>query len=305
MGYRNLKKPLHSRCAESPLAIDTIERKDMQKPNFKDSVSETLLINVYMRHLDFKDADPILNDPFSSAIVEQIDYDFAKFDDAHLSKTGTVIRAKFFDDETLRLAAEFDRPIIVQLGAGLDTRPLRLQHALPNALFYDLDLPDVIAVRDALLPKAENNFSLPRSMLDLSWMDELAAKHGSAGYIFILEGVSMYFEKEEFKKFFIALAQKFRGYVLSDFMSEFSVRKFDSKRHDAMKHMQNAPFKMGISGGEEVQGWDSAHIRFVREAAMLKMYKSHWSLKGRLFSLIPAFCNACKMFVFKIGNDEI
>ena len=64
------------------------ERHFMQKLNFKNNVSETLLINVYMRHLDFKDADPILNDPFSSAVVEQIDYDFAKFDDAHLSKTG-------------------------------------------------------------------------------------------------------------------------------------------------------------------------------------------------------------------------
>ena len=236
----------------------------MQKPNFKNSVSETLLINVYMRHLDFKDAAPILNDPFSSAVVEQIDYDFAKFDDARLSRTGTIIRAKF----------------------------------------YDLDLPDVIAVRDALLPKAENNFSLPRSMLDPSWMDELAAKHGSAGYIFILEGVSMYFEKEEFKEFFIALSQKFCGYVLSDFMSEFSVRKFDHKCHDAMRHMQNAPFKMGISGGAEVQSWEPARIRFVKEAAMMRMYREHWSLKARLFSLIPAFCNACKMFVFKIGGEQ-
>ena len=276
----------------------------MQKLNFKNNVSETLLIHVYMRHLDFKDADPILNDPFSSAVVEQIDYDFAKFDDARLSKTGTVIRAKFFDDETLRLAAEFDRPVIVQLGAGLDTRPLRLQSALPNAIFYDLDLPDVISVRDALLPKAQNNFSLPRSMLDLSWMDELAAKHGNTGYIFILEGVSMYFEKEEFKEFFIALSQKFRGYVLSDFMSNFAVKKFDHKRHDAMKHMQNAPFKMGIGGGAEVQNWDSAHIRFVKEAAMMKMYRERWCLKARLFSLIPAFCNACKMFVFKIGGEQ-
>ena len=276
----------------------------MQKPNFKNSVSETLLINVYMRHLDFKDAAPILNDPFSSAVVEQIDYDFAKFDDARLSKTGTIIRAKFFDDETLRLAAEFDRPVIVQLGAGLDTRPLRLQSALPSATFYDLDLPDVIAVRDALLPKAQNNFSLPRSMLDPSWMDELAAQHGSAGYIFILEGVSMYFEKEEFKEFFIALAQKFRGYVLSDFMSNFAVKKFDHKRHDAMRHMQNAPFKMGIGGGAEVQSWEPARIRFIKEAAMMKMYRERWSLKARLFSLIPAFCNACKMFVFKIGGEQ-
>ena len=231
-----------------------------------------------MRHLDFKDRDPILNDPFSSAAVEQIDYDFAKFNDARLSKTGTVIRAKFFDDETLRLAAELDHPIIVQLGAGLDTRPLRLQSALPNALFYDLDLPDVIAMRDALLPKAKNNFSLPYSMLDLSWMDELAAKHGSAGYIFILEGVSMYFEKEEFKEFFIALSQKFRGYVLSDFMSNFAVKKFDHKRHDAMRHMQNAPFKMGIGGGAEVQSWEPARIRFIKEAAMMRMYRERWSL---------------------------
>ena len=146
----------------------------MEKIAFADIVSETLLINLYFRSKENEKAHPILKDEFSGDVASRIDYDFAKFDRSTLSRVGTVIRARFFDDCILKFTREHPTAVIVQVGAGLDTRPLRLAPVCPEATFYDLDLPDVIALRDKLVPKAPRNYSLACSMLETAWMDELA-----------------------------------------------------------------------------------------------------------------------------------
>lgn len=100
----------------------------MEKIKFSDGVSETLLINLYFRSLENLVKKPILKDEFSGEIIKHLDYDFSKFDKSKLSRVGTVIRAKFFDDEILKIANENKNCdlVIIQVGAGLDTRPLRL-----------------------------------------------------------------------------------------------------------------------------------------------------------------------------------
>ena len=120
----------------------------MEKIAFTDAVSETLLINLYFRSRENKEPDPILKDEFSGEIVNKIDYDFSKFDRSKLSRVGVAIRARFFDDWIVKFTRTHPSAVIVQLGAGLDTRPLRLAPLCPEATFYDLDLPDVIALRD-------------------------------------------------------------------------------------------------------------------------------------------------------------
>nr|WP_315018526.1 class I SAM-dependent methyltransferase [uncultured Campylobacter sp.] len=112
-----------------------------KKIKFNDAISETLFINLYFRALDNDEPDPILGDPFSRPVMQRIDYDFAKFKGGKFSKTGTVIRARFFDDEILDFAHKNagEKLVVVQVGAGLDTRPLRLEKRLPDALFYDAD----------------------------------------------------------------------------------------------------------------------------------------------------------------------
>lgn len=128
----------------------------MEKIKFSDGVSETLLINLYFRSLENLVKKPILKDEFSGEIIKHLDYDFSKFDKSKLSRVGTVIRAKFFDDEILKIANENKNCdlVIIQVGAGLDTRPLRLESEISNAIFYDLDLCDVINLREKLVKKS-------------------------------------------------------------------------------------------------------------------------------------------------------
>lgn len=183
----------------------------MEKIDFKDNVSETLLINLYFRSLENELENPILRDRFSGDVVKKIDYDFAKFEKGKLSRVGVVIRAKFFDDEIINFCKEHEEVVVVQVGAGLDTRPLRLQESCPNAVFYDLDLPDVMELRDKLVSKSGRNFSIRSSMLETKWMDNLKNRYPNAYFAFVLEGVAMYFDDVVFKEFFLNLTKRFKG----------------------------------------------------------------------------------------------
>lgn len=273
----------------------------MQKIAFNDDISETLLINLYFRSLENEVKEPILIDEFSGEIVKKIDYDFAKFESGDLSRVGVIIRAKFIDDALVKFAKDNDEVVIVQVGAGLDTRPLRLESVCPNAIFYDLDLPDVIALRDKLMPKAKKNFSISSSMLETAWMDELKAKHPNAKFAFALEGVAMYFEKEVFKEFFLNLARRFEGIVALDLINNFAA-KMDSRKHDTLKFMKKAVvFKMGIEDPSEVEEWDKTAIKHLSTGVMMSMYKDRWSLRARIMRIFPSIRNSCRMFVFKIN----
>lgn len=274
----------------------------MEKIAFEGTVSETLLINLYFRSKENQETAPILKDEFSGDVVSKIDYDFAKFDSSTLSRVGTVIRARFFDDCILKFTREHPTAVIVQVGAGLDTRPLRLAPVCPEATFYDLDLPDVIALRDKLVPKAPRNYSLLCSMLETAWMDELAAKHAGEKFVFMLEGVSMFFEKPIFREFFLNLAARFSGLVLVDLLNDFAT-KMNTRKHDTLKFMkEEVKIKMGIAGADEVEAWDKERIKCLEIGTMMNMYKHRWGLVGRAMSWIKPFREACRMFVFALGK---
>ena len=274
----------------------------MEKIAFADIVSETLLINLYFRSKENEKARPILKDEFSGNVASRIDYDFAKFDRSTLSRVGTVIRARFFDDCILKFTREYPSAVIVQVGAGLDTRPLRLAPLCPEATFYDLDLPDVIALRHKLVPKAPRNYSLACSMLETAWMDELARKHADTKFVFVLEGVAMYFEKAVFREFVLNLSERFEGLLLTDLLNNFAT-KVNTRRHDTLKFMkEEVKFKMSIEGADEVEAWDKEHIKCLEIGTMMNMYKHRWGLVGRVMSWIKPFREACRMFVFALGK---
>lgn len=276
----------------------------MEKIKFSDGVSETLLINLYFRSLENLVKKPILKDEFSGEIVKHLDYDFSKFDKSKLSRVGTVIRAKFFDDEILKIAnenkSENNDLVIIQVGAGLDTRPLRLEGKISNAIFYDLDLCDVINLREKLVKKAKNNFYITSSMFETTWMDELANKHKNAKFIFVLEGVTMYFEKPKLKEFFKNLLDRFQGVLMADFLNKFAAN-FPQSRHDAMKFIKNAKFKFGIDSEDEILEFDD-RLKFIKKGVMFDMYKNRWGILGFILrNFVPKVKNSCDMYIFKLN----
>ncbi|MDO3399909.1 class I SAM-dependent methyltransferase [Mycolicibacterium neoaurum] len=107
------------------------------------SVQEALLIPLYGRARDAAARHPLLGDRRAADLVAKVDYDFSRMTGPSLP--GSVIRTSIFDGWVAEFLTEYPSGTVVELGAGLNTRFDRLDNG--RASWFDLDLPDVIALR--------------------------------------------------------------------------------------------------------------------------------------------------------------
>lgn len=94
-------------------------------------VSETLLLTLYMRSLEAKRANNIIQDYKAVEIVDKIDYNFAHHD-SDLSQAIIVIRTSVIDQLAQGFIEQDPNTLVVNLGAGLCTRFFRLDNGLVN-----------------------------------------------------------------------------------------------------------------------------------------------------------------------------
>lgn len=98
---------------------------------------------------------------------------------------------------------------VVNLGCGLDDTFGKCDNGTCKG--YNIDMPDVIAIRNELLPAGDREKNLSYDLNDYSWMDEIDAGDGA---VFYAAGVFYYFKTEVLKKLFFAMAEKFTKGVL-------------------------------------------------------------------------------------------
>ena len=220
----------------------------------QDAVSETLLIPLYMRYHESLKPDPIIHDEEALRLIPQIDYDFSKFDGAIRSSVGSAIRATYLDDVTKEFIQRHQQPIIVMVGCGLDSRNKRVGEVGNNVPFYELDLPEVIELRKQLLPPAENEILLPASAFETDWMNGLKTRYPYASFLFVIEGVLMYFNEALVKKLFKDLTTRFSGSEIAFDIGSTWISRNSKKHHDVIKHMR-AQFDYGCDNDHEMEHW--------------------------------------------------
>ena len=98
---------------------------------------------------------------------------------------------------------------VVNLGCGLDSTGKSCDNGSCN--IYNLDFPDVIAVRNELLPAGEREKNIPCDLNDTAWFSQIDA---SGGAVFFASGVFYYFLMEQVKALVQRMADAFPGGVL-------------------------------------------------------------------------------------------
>ena len=94
---------------------------------------------------------------------------------------------------------------VVNLGAGLETSYWRIRPQ--TAIFYEMDLPDVIETRRRVLGEQENDRLIGGDLFDLSWADGIDT---SLPTLMTASGVFQYFDEERISAF-ISEARKVFG----------------------------------------------------------------------------------------------
>ena len=180
--------------------------------------------------------------------------------------------------------------MVVNLAAGLDSRPYRMQ--LPSSLHWiEVDLPEILDYKEGILRAEKPVCALERFRLDLSNVNarrELFQQLGSRAKkaVIITEGLIIYLTADEVS----ALAQdlttspSFHSWIL-DIASPGLLRMLQKRM--AAQLNQAAPFKFAPDEGPDFflrHGWKPVDVRsLLKNAARLKRL----SFFLRLIALLP------------------
>ncbi|MBM9616325.1 class I SAM-dependent methyltransferase [Desulfobulbus rhabdoformis] len=252
-------------------------------------VPETLLIPLWARAVETEKEQPIIRDPKAMEMVARIDYDFSKFEKVWLSQLGVAIRTMLLDKETGNYLQLNPGAVVINLGAGLDTRAERFKDQVH--CWYDLDLPEVIELRRQFFSEDERHKLIAASAFDFSWLDQVDC--GDKPVLLLSEGMLMYFDEREVRKLFLELAARLPGSeMLFEALAPLGVGR--SKHHDAVSKMESAAeFKWGPKDCREVESWTSG-IQYIEEWNYFDYHKDRWKWFGRIARLPllkPKFSN--------------
>ena len=110
-------------------------------------------------------------------LLEQLDYDFSALErtSGSLMQTFGAMEAAMRQSdlawEVRDYLADHPQAAVVNLGCGLDQTGRSCDNG--QCRLYNIDLPDVMAVREALLPAGEREKNLTADLNDLSWFDAI------------------------------------------------------------------------------------------------------------------------------------
>jgi O-methyltransferase involved in polyketide biosynthesis len=217
-------------------------------------VSETLLITLYLRAMESQRPDALIKDEKAVALVARMSYDFDRIRQIPLSEANKIViilRNREFDRYARDFLARHPQAVVVHIGCGLDSRLERVDN--DQVEWYDLDLPDVIELRRKFIgDEGERYHLLGCSVFDNIWLDTVSA-HRQRPFLFLAEGVFMYFEGAQVKSLVLTLRDHFPGAELVfDAFSPLHVRW--SKLQLSLTKV-GALLRWGLWCGQEIEGW--------------------------------------------------
>ena len=182
-------------------------------PIEKNSIQETLVIPLYGRALCTRKFPQLFADQTAAELLEQIDYDFSALErSGGLLQTFGALEVAMRQSDLAFEVREYlrahPRAAVVNLGCGLDSTGRACDNG--QCRIYNIDLPDVMAVREALLPAGERERNLAADLNDLSWFDAIDAPTED-GAVFFAAGVFYYFRTEQVRALCAAMAERFPG----------------------------------------------------------------------------------------------
>jgi methyltransferase (TIGR00027 family) len=176
--------------------------------------SKTAIITLMSRAIESEFPNPIIHDPMARYCLERLYSLITEEERAELSRirlppgltNHIAIRARKYDSIANEYISKKPSCTVVELGCGFSTRYWRINRG--KCRYVELDLPEVAALKREVLGDKLEYGLVGRSVLDPSWMDEVASS-GNRDFLFLAEGLFMYLPKEGVVSLFGELSRRF------------------------------------------------------------------------------------------------
>lgn len=264
-------------------------------------VPETLLYPLKSRYIETQKKNGILSDSKSVEILDALDYNPTGTKLFEISRLGVCLRTIIFDEQVTKFLQAHPDAVVVNIGCGLDTRFSRIDNG--RVLWFDIDLPESIALRQQFFKATDRHRFIAKSALDPSWADEIPKGKAT---LFIIEGLSFYFTEEENKNMLKIIGDNFPGadclieimaaWYVNIFMKMAKKKKYD----DALDNKAGALLRWGINTGRALEKWPVG-LRFVEEWFVARRNLSAFPFQIRLmFYLLPIMSKSNKIVYLRM-----
>ena len=195
---------------------------------------------------------------------------------------------------------------MLHLGCGLDSRAQRLEWG-PGIRWFDVDLPDVIALREAILPTSYENRNYRLIGTDVrndDWLDKIVP---GRPVVVVMEGLMTYLKPQEVNNLLARLVRHFKeGELLFDCFNTLVLSAGSKARPQAVLRT-GADFQSAI---DDPKGLEKTHprlrlleaIQFV-EAPGLENMPTRVRIRMYILSWIPGLRDASRLLRFNFKSN--
>jgi O-methyltransferase involved in polyketide biosynthesis len=262
-------------------------------------VAETLLLPLYIRAMESQRPDALIKDDKAVELIKKLNHDSSWITKMRVNeedKVGLVLRNREFDRYARDFLARYPEAVVVHIGCGLDSRFSRVDNGTVE--WYDLDLPEVIELRRKLIcgEGARYHF-LSCSVFDSAWINTVNV-HRQLPFLFLAEGVFMYFEEAQVKSLFLTLRDHFPiAELVCDAFSPYMVWLNNLR---IARTKIGARYHWGLKRGKDAEKWGKGiylldeWFYFTRPEPRL----AH----ARWMRYIPLLSKASGIFHYRLGK---
>ena len=260
-------------------------------------VSDTARWVALYRAMESERPDALFHDPYARLLAgEQAETILATLPKAKTWAWPMIVRTAVLDELILQAVERKGVDTVLNLAAGLDARPYRLQLP-PDLRWIEVDFPDVIAYKQEQMASAHPVCVLERVGLDLTEIPRrqgLFAGIGSASkqVLVVTEGLLIYLSREQVAALAedLAAPPTFRWWLID--IATPRILKMMEKTWGRAVAAGNAPFQFAPAEGTRFfddHGWTEAEFRSTWDEAN-RLHRADirfawlWRLLGRLSS---------------------
>ena len=261
--------------------------------------SKTLFIPLYGKALMSKEK-LFIKDIKAEEIIEDIDFNFINLKQSKYLSMYMALRAKIIDDICNRYITQNPSATVIHLGCGLDSRCLRVNNN--NISWYDIDFQSVIDLRKNFYAETKNYKMIGKSVIDLSWLDEIDLDNQSA--LIVAEGLTMYLSEQELQHLVKGINNKFENVTIV--FDAYSKQAVKSSKFKNPVNQMNASIKWGMNNPSEFTMLNE-NLEFIKE--YLIRHKEN-NLKGiTKFIFENLYCGKIseslyKIYEFRLKNEK-
>lgn len=259
----------------------------MEKVNLQ-GVPETMLQTLYARAAHSKRSDHKFYDAKAIEIVKKMEYDFSKAEKDTAMSAGVIARTILLDQMVSDFIRKNPRGTVVNIACGLDTRFYRLDNG--SIRWYNLDLPETIAVRRRFLTETGRVSLIAKSAMDESWADDV--EETGEKVLVVAEGLVMYLTEADVKQILSIVNRRFRNVeVIVETMNPWIMKHIREKSIEA----SHARFTWGLKSGKDFKSIAPGFV-WVKDISLVEGMKVIYPIY-RLFGWIPAIKNLSNKLV--------